>query len=285
MELTSNEISKAKIVFFGTPDFAVTILETLKEKGVMPNIVVTRVDKPQGRKMILTSPPVKIWAQKNNIPVLQPEKLDYDFLYKLKTTDCELFIVAAYGKILPKTILEIPLKGVLNVHPSLLPKFRGPSPIESAILAGEKETGVTIMLLDEEMDHGPTIKSEKLKIKNEIKASELEKELARIGGNLLADIIPKWIAGEIKTKEQNHSEATYTQKIKKEDGLIDLNGNAEENYCKYRAFDAWPGIYFFVNKKRVIIKNVELTNGEFKINRVLPEGKKEMNYPDFLRGI
>ncbi len=281
--------SKPKIAFFGTPDFAVIILSELKKKGIIPELIITAPDKPKGRGMKLTPPPVKVWAEENNIEYIQPEKLDPDFLYRLKTTNYRLFIVAAYGKILKKEILKIPRHGTLNVHPSLLPKFRGPSPIEGAILRGEKETGVTIMLLDEEMDHGGIIKNEKLKIKSDIKAPELEKELARMGGKLLAEIIPQWLEGKIKAHEQDHTQATYTKKITKEDGLIDPTGDGETNWRKFRAFYGWPGTYFFTKKKgkkiRVIVKDASFEKGEFIIHRVLPEGGHELDYEIFKKVI
>ncbi|MFH1402393.1 MAG: methionyl-tRNA formyltransferase, partial [Patescibacteria group bacterium] len=234
------------IIFFGTPEFAVGILEELKKTEIMPNLIVTAPDKPAGRKLKLTPPPVKIWAEENEINVLQPQKLDGDFLSALKKSPSNfcgnfsgwvLFIVAAYGKIIPQTILDIPKFGTLNVHPSLLPKFRGPAPIHSAILAGERESGVSIMLLDAEMDHGPILAQEKITLyKNSISempsTDQLEKQLAIAGGKLLGNTIPKWLSGEIKACEQNHNEATYCQKLKSDDGLLNLNAEAELNFRK-----------------------------------------------------
>ncbi len=282
-------MSKAKIAFFGTPEFSVIILNELKKGGILPELIITAPDKRAGRGLKLTPPPVKVWAEENGIEYLQPEKLDSDFTNSLNANRYTLFLVAAYGKILPKEILELPTHGTLNVHPSLLPKFRGPSPIHSNILENVGMSGVTIMLLDEEMDHGAIVKSQKLKIESEMRAPELEDKLAHLGGKLLAETIPDWISGKIKSVPQDHARATYTKKITKEDGLIDLNDSAELNYRKFRAFYGWPGTYFFVEqgakKIRVIIKDAELKNGVFKIKRVLPEGKKEMSYKDFLRGI
>lgn len=276
-------------VFFGTPQFAVFVLEELLREGLKPSLVVTAPDKPQGRGLLLTPPPVKVWAEENKIPFLQPAKLDTDFTNKLKTGSYKLFVVAAYGKIIPKEVLDIPPHGTLNVHPSLLPKYRGASPLQSQILKGEKEIGVTIMLIDEEMDHGPILESRKLKVESEKNASELGKDLAQLGGKLLSEVIPKWIAKEIKPKEQNHEEATFTKKVTKEDGLINLkNDDQYKNYLKYLALDPWPGVYFFAlrreQKIRVAIKKAEFIDDKFVIKEVLPEGGKVMVFDDFLRG-
>jgi len=276
-----------KIIFFGTPQFSVYVLDELKKGGLTPSLIVTAPDKPKGRKLVLTPPHVKVWAEENNVSVLQPAKLDEEFIRKLGAESCQLAIVAAYGKILPQSVLDIPEHGFLNVHPSLLPKFRGASPIESAILSNEETTGTTIMVVDAEMDHGPILAQEELKSPTlSYEFSELEKELAIIGGKLLVDIIPKWISGEMKGTEQNHEEATFTKKITKEDGLIDLNGNPDENYKKFKAFSEWPRTYFFTEKKtRVIIQEAELEDGKFVIKRVIPEGKKEMGYDASLNSI
>lgn len=275
-------------VFFGTPEFAVSILKELKDAKIVPSLIVTAPDKPKGRGLILTPPPVKIWAQMHNVPVVQPVKLDNDFTDKLKNNSYKLFVVAAYGKIIPKAVLDIPTGGTLNVHPSLLPKYRGASPIQSQILADEKEVGVTIMLIDEEMDHGPILDIKKIEIENNITAPELENLLAHEGGKLLSAVIPKWIDGKIKAEEQNHNEATFTKKITKENGLIILSDDQHKNYLKYRALTPWPGTYFFATKNgkklRVSIKKAELIEGKLVVKQVVPDGGKIMNFDDFLRG-
>jgi len=266
-----------KFVFFGASEFSVKVLDILYQNSFVPEFIITTPDKPKGRKMLLTSPPIKIWAEKNKIKTITD--------YQLPITDYyDLFIIAAYGKIIPKEILDIPKYGTLNVHPSLLPKYRGPSPIQSFILSGEKETGVTIMLTDEQMDHGPILAQQELEIRN-LYYKELEKELAKLGGKLLVETIPKWLKAEIKPQEQDHSKATFTKKITKEDGLTDLkNEPAEIIERKIRAFTPWPGVYFFVNGKRLIITKAELADSGLKIERVKPEGKNEMGFEDFLRG-
>ncbi|MEK7555911.1 MAG: methionyl-tRNA formyltransferase [Patescibacteria group bacterium] len=277
------------MVFFGTPLLAVWVLEELEKGGILPSLVVTAPDKPAGRKLLLTPSPVKVWAAKRGFCILEPEKLDSNFISALKTEIYDLFIVAAYGKLIPKEMLGIPKHGVLNVHPSLLPKFRGASPIISAILSGEKETGTSIMLLDEQMDHGPIAAQESLDISDIPKASELGERLARLGGGMLVDLIPKWVTGNLKAREQDHAEASHCGKIIKEDGLINLADDPEKNYRKIRAFDEWPRACFFSERKgkkiRVVIKDARLEDGKLVITRVLPEGKKEMDYTDFQRNL
>ena len=276
-----------KIAFFGTPQVAVYVLEELKKMGITPDLIVTAPDKPAGRKLIITAPPAKIWGEENFISVFQPETLrDAAAVQAIKDEGCwDLFIVAAYGNILTKEILGIPKYGTLNVHPSFLPCLRGASPIQTAILESG-ETGVTIMLVDEEMDHGPIVAQEKVDIANwPPKASELEETLTRRGGQILAEIIPLWTAGKIKTQEQDHSKATFTKKITKEDGLLNLEDDPEKNYHKIQAFDVWPRTYFFAEKNgkqiRVIVTDAVLENGKLIIKKVIPEGKKEMSYEDF----
>ncbi len=277
-------------VFFGSDEFSVAVLEELKTAGYLPKIIVTAPSRAKGRGTIMTAPPAKQWGQLNNIEIIQPEKLDSDFIQKLKAKSYQLFIVASYGKIIPKEILNIPSKGTLNVHPSLLPKYRGPSPIEFQILNDEQEVGVSIMLLDEKMDHGPILAQTYYDTEHneQMKTSELTLELARRGGALLAKTIPDWLDGKITPKEQNHDKATFTKKITKEDGLISLEDNSYQNYLKYLAYDIWPGVYFFVDKKgaqtRVKIKEAQYENGEFHVLSVVPESGHEMDYNDFLRG-
>ena len=314
------KMSNLNFAFFGTSEFSAKILEKLIENGYIPSLVVTAPDKPRGRKMIMTPPPIKVFAQKNNLKIIQPEKLNSKLFQKtdlpgltsqsLRATmqdgfssDYDLFIVASYGKIIPKSVLEIPKFGALNVHPSLLPKFRGPSPIQSFILSGEEKTGVTIMLMDEQVDHGQILSQkefEALNPKSEIRnksqiqnlklnSKELEEKLAELGGQMLVDAIPKWINGEIKPQEQDHSQATFTEKINKEDGLVDLEKDKPETiYRKFLAFQSWPGVYYFTEKEgkniRVIIADMEFQNGRLLIKKVKPEGKNEMSFADFLKG-
>jgi len=234
-----------KYVFFGTPQFAAIILEKLIIADIRPIGVVCAPDKPVGRKQVLTAPLTKILAQKHEIEVLQPKSTkDDEFLEKLRNLDLDLIVVVAYGKILPKKLIEIPRHGTMNVHPSLLPQWRGPSPIQYALLNGDEETGVTIMLLDEKMDHGPILKNTRVKIKDQNYVA-LSKRLTEEGARLLIETIPRWIDGEIEPKKQDHSKATYSKIITKEDGKIYWSKSAEEIEHMTRAFYPWPGAYTF----------------------------------------
>lgn len=286
-----SSLKDIKSIFFGTPKFAVHILEELKDTGHIPTLIITMPDKPQGRELVVTPPEVKVWAVENNVDVMQPEKLDRDIISELKNSQWDIFLVVAYGKILPKDLLDIPKHGTLNVHPSLLPKYRGSSPIESQILADDRETGVTIMLMDEKLDHGPIISQARLEIAEEdwpLNKIMLENMLATEGGNFLAETVSDWVDGKITAEPQDEKNATYTKKIKKEDGEIDLTKDSKQNFLKIQAFEGWPGTYFFTERNdkeiRVKIIDAELQEGKLILRRVLPEGKKEMDYKDFMRG-
>lgn len=281
-------MSNFKYAFFGTPMVAVWVLEELEATGMLPVVIVTAPDKRAGRGMALTPSPVKVWAEERNIPVLQPEKLDQAFRDALAAYTCDVFLVAAYGKILSDRALTLASHGCLNVHPSLLPKYRGAAPIESQILADEKDVGVSIMVLDAEMDHGPIVAQERLDIPNwPLGRMELSELLARTGGRMAAQALPAWVAGTITATPQQHEFATYTRKTEKEDGLIDPEGPARANYLKYCAYEGWPGLYFFIQKNgkdmRVKVTKAIYENDTFVIERVIPEGKKEMAYTDLLR--
>lgn len=283
---TGTSVPKLHIAFFGTPEFAVDILNELEKAELTPSLIVTNPDKPKDRKLVLTPPPAKVWAEKRGIKVAQPETLkDAKLLQELRKERWDLFVVAAYGKIIPKEYIDLPLHHTLNVHPSLLPKFRGASPIQSAMIADEKRTGVSIMVLDEEMDHGPILGQETYVVKEWPKADELERALAQKGGALLGRLIPRWIDRAIAAVPQEHHLATYTKKITKTDGLIDLETVAVDPYAAFRkiqAYAGWPSAYFIDSDgKRVIISNATFENNELVIERVIPEGKKEMTYAAF----
>jgi methionyl-tRNA formyltransferase len=203
-------------------------------------------------------------------------------------TGCDLFIVASYGKIIPQKVLDIPAHKTLNVHPSLLPYLRGATPLETAILEDIHETGVTIMRMDAQMDHGPIVAQEKVHIANwPLSAEALGRLLGAVGGILLSKIILNWVSGKAKEIEQDHTKATFTKKISKEDGLIDLAEDARKNYLKFHANKDWPTSYFFTDvagkNTRVIITEVNLIDNVFVIKKVIPEGKKEISYSDFLK--
>lgn len=282
--------SSPKIAFFGTPDLAVWVLDALKREGVIPDLVVTAPDAPKGRKLVLTPPPAKVWAEANGVPVIQPEKIKTpEFEAELRARgDWDLFIVAAYGKIIPANILYMPERKTINVHPSLLPLLRGASPLQTAILEDMRDTGVTIMRLDEKMDHGPILAQEKASLSTwPVDQDTLGKHLAEAGGRLIARLLPDILSGKAQETEQDHSKATYTKKIAKEDGLIDLSADGYKNYLKWNAFRGWPGTYFFAEKDgkkiRVTVAKAAHENGAFMPERVVPEGKKEMNWEEFER--
>ena len=272
-----------KVGFFGTPELATITLDTLERHGYSILFVVTQPDRPSGRKMHITHSPVKVWALERNIPVLQPENLsDPDFIENLRRYNCDVFIVMAYGKIIPEEILNIPRAKCLNIHPSLLPKYRGSCPLESAILANDMETGATIIQMDKEMDHGPIvwIKEWPMYIWPPT-TKELGEELVDIASDALALLLPSWIAGLIPAIPQDEiGEVTYTKKIRKEDGLIDLNDDPYKNLLKFKAYQEWPSVYFFKDGKRIKITEASFRDGKFIIERVIPEGKKEINYLD-----
>ena len=276
-----------KFVFFGTPELALYVLEELAEAGYFPTLVVTSPDLKVGRGKKYDSPPVKKWAEAHSIPVLQPEVIDESFVNLLQEKDYDVFILTAYGKMLSKKILNIPKHGILNVHPSMLPRLRGPSPVRSAILNNERDTGTTIIVLDEKMDHGPIVTQESIEIKDKDwppLLPILEEKLFRQGGKLLVQVVENYIKGKIIPKLQDESKATYCEKIKKADGLVDLlKDSPKEIYIKYCALYGWPGIYFIKNGKRIKITKATFLNGELIIEKVLPEGKKEIKWQEFTK--
>jgi len=291
-----NNDSKPKWCFFGTDEFSVKVLATLAARGFVPSLIITVPDRPQGRKMILTPPLIKTWAAENKISCVQPTTLKQVLadnspnpVYQDLSANYDFFLVASYGKIIPQAILDLPKYGTLNIHPSLLPKYRGATPLESVILAGEDKTGVTIIKLDAEMDHGPILAQEEIDLATwQPYYEELRDKLAELGANLLADNLSAYLSGTLKPEEQDHYLASFTKKITKENGLIDLNDQPEMIYRKIRALTPWPGVYFFIKRDnkdfRVIITKAHLDNGELIIDRVIPEGKKEISWEEFKQG-
>jgi methionyl-tRNA formyltransferase len=276
------------MIFFGTSSFSIHVLNQLRRNGIKPDVLVTVPDKPQGRKLIMTPPPVKVWAEEHNIKCLQFAKLNEEAVTALKELNPNVFIVASYGKIIPQAVLDIPTSGCLNVHPSLLPKFRGASPLQTSILNDEQNTGVVIIKMDKEMDHGPIVtRSEVTVTPWPLSMTELEEKLAVIGADILTQALPKYLDGTLTLEEQDHSKATFTKKIEKEDGEISLDNLGRAAYLKYKAFDVWPGVFFFIERKgikmRVKVKAAIWNDAAstMEILKVLPEGKNEMTWKEF----
>ncbi len=293
-----------KIVFFGTSNFSREILKTLKQHFEVL-AVVTQPDRPVGRKQEITESPVSKQARELNIPVLKPESLkDDSSLKELQVLPkADLLIVVAYGQIIPKAVLD--LAPAINIHGSILPKYRGASPIHSSLLSGETETGISIMLMDEKMDHGPVLKIEKVKIEPEDTFIELEQKLCELAKTLIIPTANDFLEGRIQPQEQDHSKATFCKTISKEDGRIDWNTNVAEVFNKYRAYIQWPGVWTTFEGKILKIKKclpntIKTTAGVVSLNgekilvgcldaslellEVQLEGKNPTTASDFLRG-
>ena len=280
-----------KFIFFGTPEFAAIILEKLIQAELMPEAVICNPDKPTGRKQIITPPPVKVLAQKYGLTIYQPKDKN-ELLEIIKKLQPDLAITAAFGMIFPKEILEIPKYGFINVHPSLLPKYRGPTPIQTAILNGDKETGVSLFLIDEEMDHGPILAKRELEFPiSNFQFPILSQKLAELGADLLIETLPKYINGEIKPQAQDESQATYTKKFSTQDAYIEPKDleiaqekggdKAIEIERKIRALNPEPGTFTLsLSKgglKRTKLLEAKIIDGRLKITKIQVEGGKPQN--------
>jgi methionyl-tRNA formyltransferase len=246
-----------RIVFFGTPEFAVPTLEALVRDHQIA-LVVAQPDKPAGRGMKLQQPPVVARAREFGFEVAQPAKIrDAEFLKRFESIAPDAAVVVAYGKILPKQLLEIPRQGFLNVHASILPKYRGAAPIQRAIEAGETTTGVTIMRVDEELDHGPVLAIETVEIAPDERAPSVSRGLAALGGELLAGVLREVASGSATETVQDHERATYAPKIEKREGLITFSESPMNIYNRFRAFDPWPGVFFEAGHETIKIVDME----------------------------
>ncbi len=233
-----------RIIFLGTPDYAVPVLSTLYDAGFDLAAVVTQPDRPAGRGRALTPPPTALWARGHGVPVLQPPSLrPPEVAEQLSALDAGVMVVASYGRILPPPLLSLTPHGCLNIHPSLLPRHRGPSPIAEAILQAEAVTGVTIMLLDEGMDTGPVLAQEEHPIAPGDTAGALTARLFARGGELMARTLPAWAEGRVTAVPQDESKATYSRKLEKADGLLDFARPAAELHNQVRAMNPWPGAF------------------------------------------
>ena len=246
------------IVFFGTPAFAVPSLRALLEAGHTVSLVVTQLDKPAGRGRATQASAVKLFALERGLGVAQPEKVrDAAFVERLRSLAPDVLAVAAYGKILPRTVLEIPRLGALNVHGSLLPRYRGAAPIQRAILAGESTTGVSIMLMNERMDAGDVLERHPLEIAADETTDSLSRRMSTLGGTALVEALARWSRGEITPEPQREEEATLAPLVRKEEGEIDWSRSAVEIERALRAFTPWPGAYTRAGGKGLKIHRAE----------------------------
>jgi methionyl-tRNA formyltransferase len=252
-----------RIVFMGTPDFAVPTVEALLRSGDQVVGIVCQPDKPKGRGQELTPSPVKKVALREKISLLQPTKMkDPAFLDALRSWQPDLIVVAAFGRILPPTVLDMPLQGCINVHASLLPKYRGAGPIQWAIINGEQETGITTMRMDVGMDTGDILLQERLAIQPEETAGLLSPRLAELGARVLIDTIRQLKAGTLTSHPQDHTQATLAPLLKKEDGLIDWKRTAAEIANRIRGMTPWPGAYTYADHGRWIIWRAAAINDQ-----------------------
>ena len=304
-------VKKIKTIFIGTPDFGIPALRALIKDEVFDVVaVITQPDKKTGRKQILTPPPIKLEAQKYKIPIYQPEKIS-----RHPIANIDLIVVAAYAQILPENILSTPKYGCLNIHGSLLPKYRGASCIQAAIMAGDKETGITIMKMDKGLDTGPILGQKAIPIENTDTAGTLFDKLSLLGAELLLPTLKDYIAGKILPLAQDDTTASYARRLKKEDGLINWSKSAEEIERFIRAMSPWPSAFCHEtrNTKHETGKTIKIIQsddvpikinkhkpGEFFvfenklavqcgqdaliIKKIQPEGKKIMSGEEFING-
>jgi len=308
--IKNNLAMKVRTVFMGTPQFAVTILESLLQGSYQVLAVYTQPDKPAGRGRPVVFPPVKKLALERQVLVIQPETFkSSEVAEKLASLRPELIIVTAFGSILPQEVLSLPKFGCLNVHPSLLPRHRGPSPVADTILCGDELAGVTIMLMDAGMDTGPILAQEKAGISFMDTTGSLSSKLADVGAKLLLQTLPKWLGGELKPQAQDESRAIYSKLITSKDAEIDWHLSAVELWRKVRAYNPWPSCYTWYKGKRLKIHKaipfgdvakreigevialseppgvgVVTRHGILGLCQVQIEGKRAMSAEDFVRG-
>lgn len=309
----TNQPTTHRIVFFGSPEFAVPSLRALVSAGLAPVAVVTQPAKPVGRHAAPRPSEIAVAANELNLPLVEPVSIKKpEFAEWLKAQKPDVAVLVAYGKILPESVLKIPRLGFINVHPSLLPKHRGASPITGAILAGDKETGVTIMQLDAEMDHGPILTQETTPIPPGTTMGHLSTTLAEQGAVLLVKTLRDYLAGTSKPTPQDHTQATFTKILSRADGELDWHKSVQEIDCMIRAFDPWPGTFTCLGNKRLKVLAAAPANdsgthargnkvpgavevqgdrlfirardGMLEITRVQLEGKKVQSAAEFIRG-
>ena len=299
-----------KIVFMGTPDYAATALEAILQAGYEVTGVVCQPDKPKGRSGALAACPVKECALKYNLPVFQPERIKRpEAVAELKKFPADVFVVAAFGQILSEEILTIPKYGCINIHASLLPKYRGAAPIQWCIVDGEKETGVTIMQMDAGIDTGDILFTKKVAITEEETGGSLFDKLSQAGAELIVEALPKIEAGEVSPVKQDETQSNYARMLKKEDGQINWNRPAEEIGRQVRGMDPWPSAYTYYKGKQFKIWKAEAVaggteglqpgtiaqiekqgiwiacgSGMLQVTEAQLEGKKRMSAADLMNG-
>jgi len=241
-----------RIIFMGTPEFAVPSLAALFDNGEQVVLVITQPDRPRGRGRKMSPPPVRVVAEKAGIPVLQPAKIKTaDFLEQIHSYSPDLIVVAAYGRILPKSLIELPTFGTINVHASLLPKYRGAAPIQWAVINGERQTGVTIMQMDEGLDTGDILLPGVVPIEENDTAGTLAIRLASLGGRLLIDTLNRLRDGTLEAVRQDDGQSTLAPPLTKENGRIDWSLPAFRISCLIRGLDPWPTAFSFLEKERI----------------------------------
>jgi methionyl-tRNA formyltransferase len=275
-------MTSVPFAYFGTPYVARDTLEKLLAAGYVPSVVITSPDSLRGRGLTLTPSETKVFAELHGIPVLSPVVLDDAAIQAIRAFGCAYAIAVAYGKIIPQTLIDTFPQGILNVHYSLLPKYRGASPVESALLSGDTQTGVTIQKMVFKLDAGDIISQEVVAIDPIATAIELKPLLIEKGSSLLIATLPAYLAGEIVPTPQEESNATRAPKIKKEEGLLSLGDNPLVSWNKYRAYKESPGTYFMASKGdvtiRVKIRTAVFSHDRFTIERIIPEGKTEQPF-------
>ena len=295
-----------KIVFMGSPDFSLSALRLLAENYQVVG-VVTQPDRASGRGRELKAPPVKTLALELNIPVIQPEKLrEPEAMQQLREWNPDLIVVAAFGQLLKKEVLDLPKYGCINIHASLLPRWRGAAPINAAILAGDEETGITIMKMDVGLDTGPMLAIKKIRIRRDDTAGSVFQALSKLGANLLIETLPNYLAGNITPTPQPEEGSTYAPMLKKQDGQLDFTRPAVELERRVRAMNPWPGAWFEWNGNVLKVARASVSeakglgigsrftvegrpavmsaDGALVLDEVQPAGKKAMPGKSFLSG-
>lgn len=280
----ANQVSFA---YFGTPYVARDTLAMLIEAGYVPSVIVTSPDAARGRGLTLAPSETKVLAEAHDIPVLTPAKLDTDFLTRLGAYGCSYAVVVAYGKLLPQAVIDVFPLGILNIHYSLLPKYRGASPVEGALLHGETETGVTIQRMALKMDSGDILAQRTTSIEDGETTRELRGRLIQLGAELLIEVLPSFISGTAPFTPQDESQATFAGKIAKEEGLLSFKDDSETNWRKYKAFKESPGTFFYAvrgdTRMRVKILSASKKGDTFVVDRIVPESKSEQDLTTLLR--